>query len=217
MGLSKVFFWGMMISFMGTLPLGTLNIAAMQISVQEGIRNAMYFSLGTILVELMYVRLALVGINWIRKQKNLLRWMEWLTFVIVLLLAVGSFIAATKIHPDGNVMLDNHLNRFVLGMFLSAITPMHIPFWLGWSTVLYTKKILQPVRSHYNLYIIATGIGTFIANCIFIFGGKYVVQKLNTNQHTLNWIIGGIFLITAIIQLGRILFHKGAAEVIESR
>ena len=217
MGLSKVFFWGMMISFMGTLPVGTLNIAAMQISVQEGIRNAMYFSVGTILVELMYVRLALVGISWIRKQKNLLRWMEWLTFVIVLLLAVGSFIAATKIQPAGNVMLDNHLNRFVLGMFLSAITPMHIPFWLGWSTVLYTKKILQPIRSHYNLYILATGIGTFIANCIFIFGGKYVVQKLNTNQHTLNWIIGGIFLITAIIQLARILFHKGAAEVIESR
>ena len=71
MGLAKVFFWGMVVSFLGTLPLSTLNIAAMQISMQESIRNAMYFSLGTIFTEMIYVRIALVGISWVKKQKNL--------------------------------------------------------------------------------------------------------------------------------------------------
>jgi threonine/homoserine/homoserine lactone efflux protein len=212
MALVKVFFWGMIISFLGTLPLSTLNVAAMQISVQESIRNAMYFSLGTILTEVVYVRIALIGINWIKKQKNIFRWLEWLTFVIVLLLAIGSFIAATKIHESKNVVLNNHMNRFVLGMLLSAITPTHIPFWFGWSTVLFTKKILQPEKSFYNFYIVGTAIGTFIANCIFIFGGKYLFEKLNTSQQTLNWIIGGIFLLTAILQLIRILLHKDVAE-----
>ena len=70
MGFAKVFFWGMIISFLGTLPLSTLNVAAMQISVQESLRNAMYFSLGTILTEVVYVRIALIGINWIKKQKK---------------------------------------------------------------------------------------------------------------------------------------------------
>lgn len=212
MGLAKVFFWGMIISFLGTLPLSTLNVAAMQISLQESIRNAMYFSLGSIFTELIYVRIALVGINWVRKQKKLFRWLEWLTFAIVLLLAIGSFIAATREHEAKNIILNNHMNRFILGMFLSAITPMHIPFWFGWSTVLFTKKILKPINSYYHLYIIGTGIGTFIANLIFIFGGKYIVEKLNTNQHTLNWIIGGIFAITALIQLIKILYHKDVAE-----
>jgi diacylglycerol kinase family enzyme len=46
MGLVKVFFWGMVVSFLGSLPLGTLNVAAMQISVQEGIKNAFYYSGG---------------------------------------------------------------------------------------------------------------------------------------------------------------------------
>jgi hypothetical protein len=32
----KIFFVGMMISFLGSLPLGTLNIAAMQISIFVG-------------------------------------------------------------------------------------------------------------------------------------------------------------------------------------
>ncbi len=212
MRLAKVFFWGMLVSFLGSLPLGTLNVAAMQISVQENIMNAIYFSLGSLLTEMIYVRISLVGINWIRKQKKILKWMEWITLGIVLALATGSFVAAMHEHHAKNVMLNNNINRFVLGLMLSAISPMQIPFWFGWSTVLFSKKILQPKNSFYNLYIVGIGLGTLLGNCVFIFGGKYIVEKLNTNQSVLNWIIGGIFALTAIIQLVRILWHKDAID-----
>ena len=139
MGLVRVFFWGMMVSFLGSLPLGTLNVAAMQISVQESISNAIYFSLGSLLTEMIYVRISLVGINWIRKQKVLFKWMEWITLGIVLALAAGSFIAATHEHHAKNVILNNNMHRFFLGFLLSSISPMQIPFWFGWSTVLFSK------------------------------------------------------------------------------
>lgn len=212
MGLAKVFFWGMLVSFLGSLPLGTLNVAAMQISVQESITNAIYFSLGSLLTEMIYVRISLVGINWIRKQKKILKWMEWITLGIVLALAAGSFIAAMNEHHAKNIMLNNNVNRFFLGLMLSAISPMQIPFWFGWSTVLFSKKILQPKNSFYNLYIFGIGLGTLSGNCVFIFGGKWIVEKLNTNQSVLNWVIGGIFAVTAVIQLIRILWHKGATD-----
>lgn len=210
MALVKVFFWGMIVSFLGSLPLGTLNVAAMQISVQESIKDALYFSLGSLSIEMIYVRISLVGINWIRKQKVLLKWMEWITLGIVLALAAGSFIAAMHEHHSKNVMLNNNMHRYILGFLLGAITPMQIPFWFGWSTVLFSKNILQPKNSFYNLYIIGIGIGTFLGNCVFIFGGKYIVDKLNANQNMLNWVIGGIFAITAIILLVKILLHKDA-------
>lgn len=215
MRLIKIFFWGMIISFLGSLPLGTLNVAAMQISVQENIRNAIYFSLGSLLVEMIYVRISLVGINWIRKQKKLFRWMEWIALAIVVALAIGSFIAAMQPHHAKNVMLNNNINRFLLGILLSAISPMQIPFWFGWSTVLFTKNILLPKNSHYNFYIVGIGLGTLFGNFVFIFGGKWIVQRLNANQSLMNWIIGGIFAITAIIFLIKILLNKDAAEKLE--
>ena len=215
MGLVKIFFWGLMISFLGSLPLGTLNVAAMQISVQENIRSAIYFSLGSLLVEMIYVRISLVGINWIRKQKKLFRWMEWITLAIVVALAVGSFAAAMHSHHAKNVILHNNINRFLLGVMLSAISPMQIPFWFGWSTVLFTKNILQPKNSFYNIYIIGIGIGTLFGNFVFIFGGKWIVEKLNGNQNLMNWIIGGIFAATALIFLIKILMHKDAVEKID--
>lgn len=216
MSLAKVFFWGMMVSFLGSLPLGTLNVAAMQISVQENIKNAIYFSLGSLLTEMIYVRISLVGINWVRKQKVLFKWMEWIALAIVVALATGSFIAAMHEHHAKNVMLNNNMNRFVLGLLLSAISPMQIPFWFGWSTVLFSKNILQPKNSFYNFYIVGIGLGTLLGNCVFIFGGKYIVEKLNANQNILNWVIGGIFAVTAIIMFIRILLHKNAAEKLGS-
>ena len=218
MQLARVFFWGMLVSFLGSLPLGTLNVLAMKISVEEGVKNAIYFSFGSLLTEMIYVRISLVGINWIRRQKKLFKWLEWITFFIVIALAVGSFMTAMKHHSADGQSVNNlpDIHRFLLGISLSAISPMQIPFWFGWSTVLFTKKILQPNNSNYNLYIVGIGLGTLLGNCVFIFGGKWIVEKMNTNQNILNYVIGSIFALTAIIQLIRILTHKDAAEKLEN-
>jgi len=202
-----------MISFLGSLPLGTLNVAAMQIGIQESIRDAMYFSFGSLLVEMIYVRISLVGIDWIRRQHRLMKIMEWITLGIVLALAAGSFLAAMKDGGDTkNVLLQNNMHRFLLGMFMCAINPVQIPFWFGWSAVLFTKGVLEPVKSQYNSYIVGIGLGTLAGNCVFIFGGQWLVQRISNSEAYLNWVIGGIFLLTAIIQLVKILQHKDAVE-----
>jgi len=214
MKLLRIFCTGLFISFLGTLPLGTLNIAAMQISVTDGIRPALYFATGALLVEMLYVRLSLVAMDWVRKQQRLFRLLEWVTLLIVVALAVTSFIAAA--HPSGeakNVILSSTMHRFLLGITMSAVNPMQIPFWFGWSTVLFTKQVLLPRADHYNTYIAGIGLGTFLGNSIFIFGGRLIVGQLNANQHVLNWVIGGIFAITALIQLWR-MFKKKPDQVV---
>ena len=157
----QIFFWGLLISFLGSLPLGTLNVAAMQIGIQESVQNAIWFSLGSLLVEMVYVRISLVGIDWVRKQQRLMKAMEWITLTIILALAAGSFIAAIKSDENSkNVLLNFNLHRFYLGMFMCAINPVQIPFWFGWSTVLFSKKILKTTAFDYNSYIVGIGIGT---------------------------------------------------------
>ncbi|MEO6612181.1 MAG: LysE family transporter [Chitinophagaceae bacterium] len=213
--LLKIFFTGLMVSFLGSLPLGTLNIAAMQISVSDGVTAAMLFSLGSLLVEIIYVRISLVAIGWIRKQEKILKALEWVTLIIVLALAISSFYAALHPGVKKNIVLSSSLPKFLLGVIMCAVNPVQIPFWFGWSTVLFTKKVLLPRNDHYNSYIIGIGIGTFAGNCIFIFGGLLIANKISNNQHILNWVIGGIFTLTALIQLWKILKHKDAIHQLE--
>ncbi len=213
--LLKIFFTGLLVSFIGSLPLGTLNIAAMQISVSDGVTAAMLFSIGSLLVEIIYVRISLVAMDWIRKQERLLKALEWVTLIIVLALAVSSFYSALHPKVEKNFVLDSPLPKFVLGMVMCAVNPVQIPFWFGWSTVLFTKKVLLPRNDHYNSYIIGIGVGTFIGNCIFIFGGLLIASKINNNQHILNWIIGGIFTLTALVQAWKMWRNKGAVHKLE--
>lgn len=201
----RIFLTGMGISFLGTLPLGTLNVAAMQISVSDGIRPALYFSLGALLVEIIYVRISLVAMDWVQRQQRLFRWLEWFTVLIIAALAISNFFAAGDPHTQKNVILSHTIGRFWLGAAMSAINPAQIPFWFGWSSALFTKKILQPRNDHYNMYIAGIGIGTFMGNSIFIFGGQLIVNRLNANQGLISWIIGGVFAVTAVIMGWRIV------------
>jgi len=215
MNFGKIFFTGLLISFLGALPLGTLNVAAMQISVSDGIRPAFYFAIGALIVEIIYVRLSLVAMDWVRKQKVIFRWLEWITLIIVVALAVSSFIAASNPSGGKNVILSNTLHRFWLGVMMSAINPVQIPFWFGWSTVLFTKKVLLPRNDYYNTYIAGIGIGSLVGFSVFVLGGQLLVDKLNRNQHVLHWIIGGIFALTAIIQAWKMFRHKDAVHQLE--
>jgi threonine/homoserine/homoserine lactone efflux protein len=213
--LLRVFFTGMMISFLGSLPLGTLNIAAMQIAISVGVASAIFFSLGSLTAEVVYVRLSLIAMDWVRKQQKLFKILEWVTLAIVLALAIASFYAALHPKVHKNVFLTSTLHPYILGLVMSAVNPVQIPFWFGWSTVLFTKKILLPKSSHYNLYIVGIGLGTLMGNCVFIFGGKLIADKINSNQHVLNWVIGGIFALTGLIQLWKILKKKDAHHSLE--
>jgi hypothetical protein len=206
--LLKIFFTGMLISFLGSLPLATMNVAAMQIAISDSVTSAMLFSLGSLTVEVIYVRISLVAIQWIQKHKKLFKILEYVTLAIILALAASSFYAAMHPEVKKNVVLSSTLPKFVLGVVMCAVSPGQIAFWLGWSTVLFTKKILLPKNSHYNAYIIGIGIGTFIGNCIFIFGGLLIAQKISKNQYIVSWVIGGIFLATAILQVWKMTHEK---------
>ena len=208
MKLFRVFTTGMFISFLGTLPLGSMNIAAMQISVSDGVRPAIYFALGALIIEMVYVRVSLVAMDWVRKRKKLFRYLEWATVVIIAALAVSSFVAAADPQVKKNVILSNTIHRFWLGTGMSAINPLQIPFWFGWSAALFSRGVLQPRNDYYNTYIFGIGLGTFAGFACFIFGGRLLVDSLNANQAMVQWIIGGIFAITAVILLIKILRKK---------
>lgn len=213
--LVRIFLWGAMISFLGSLPLGSLNVAAMQLGLQESVESALLFSLGSLLVEMIYVRISLIGIDWIRKQEKLMKAMEWVTLGIVVALAIGSYIAAMKGGGNAkNPVLDNDVNRFLLGALGCAINPVVVIFWFGWSTVLFTKKILKPINSHYNSYILGIGLGAFAGNCVFIFGGKFLYAHISDAQDYMHWVIAGIFTITALVQLYKIFRHKEGVTVL---
>ena len=201
----KTLYWGFIISFLGSLPLGTMNVTATKISIEQGTYPAFIFAIGTLVIEAACVYVVLRAMQWVTKQKRFFKIFEWLTAIIILILSISCFVAAIKMKSFGSsVFLNYHLPPFLLGVLLSTINPLHIPFWFGWSTVLINKKILIPKQRYFLIYITGISLGTIAGFDVFIYGGNYIIEQLRDRQDILNWVIGAVLFITAVIQLYKI-------------
>lgn len=215
--LLKLFLISLLISFLGSLPLGTMNVAAVHITMQDGSYTAFLFSIAAVLIEMIYVRLiSLTAMGWMKKQHRLVTFLEWITVSLLFALAAGSIVAAIRKSGLGNALPIHVAHPFLLGLVLSATNPMHISFWFGWSTILSNKHVLLPGNPNYNIYVAGIGIGSILGFCVFIFGGNYLVNTLQANQNILNWVIGAVLLVTACIQLYKIL-RKPSAQIVPDK
>ena len=205
--LLRVLFLGILVSFLGQLPLGNVNIAATQLNVQESQKNAWKFAAGLVVIEVTYLRLALTGINWIITNKLLFIILGWTTVALFMILGVASFMAARKQSEDKKaLMLNNKLDRFLLGLSISAVNPVQIPFWLTWSLYLINAKMLHPVAIEYNVFTIGAGIGTLSGLAVYIYGGKWAIQKMKANNKSLNKFMGIVFIVVAFLQLYKMIY-----------
>jgi threonine/homoserine/homoserine lactone efflux protein len=191
--LAKLFILSFGTSAWGSIPLGVLNIAAIQIAAIFGYAQALQFAVGVVLVEVFYVRLTLIGYEYLSKQKQYFKYLN---------IAVGLLICGYAIyylyqffHPTASNYQSNiskNIPFFLLGMLLNAINFLQITYWMGWNFFFFNKNILQKSTSNFTAYLLGIGLGTFTMFAVFIGFGSYLQNWLKANQSL-------VFLLTAAL------------------
>ena len=200
-------FFGFLVSFLGQLPLGNMSFTATQVGLQEGFKKAWQFAIGVVIIEMIYLRFALIGMDWVVMHRMVFLGLGWLTVVLFLVLGIMAFITARKQQVEKKALvLNNNIHRFLLGMMMSALNPVQIPVWFLWTSTLIQAKMLAVNPFAYNLFTIGAGTGTIAGLAVYIHGGNWLVNKLKTSNKTLNMVMGIIFLLTALLQLYRIVY-----------
>jgi threonine/homoserine/homoserine lactone efflux protein len=202
-----ILFLGFLVSFLGQLPLGNMSFTSTQICIQEGAKKAWQFAAGVAIVEMIYLRFALTGMDWIVRHRIWFLALGWLTVVMFLVLGILAFVTAKKQHGEKKaLLLKNKLNRFILGLMMSALNPVQIPFWFLWTSTFIQTKVLPVDKVSFDLFTVGAGAGTLSGLAVYIHGGNWLVSKMKTSNKTLNKVMGVIFMITALIQLWRMLY-----------
>ncbi len=187
---------GLLISWLGALPLGTLNITAFDIAASQSVENALLFALAAIFVELVYVRLTLWGSSKIVINERWFSYLLPLGAVLLGYLALTSFKEAVGPLPSSDEVSPSSImgSPILLGLSLSALNPLQIPFWLAWSKALQTRGILKDTSRSRILFILGIGLGTFLALGIFIYLGHNVIQGFEGYTLWVNSILGVIYM-----------------------
>lgn len=191
----KVYSSGLAISFLGALPLGTLNLTAFDISASQGLVHALWFGVAVVFVELFMVWLALYGSERLRMGVTLAKYLYPMAILLFWYLAYSSFWApADQVEVSQAAFMPKIASPFLLGLLLSALNPLQLPFWVTWNKVLQSKGILGPTTRYYPHYLTGIGVGTYIALLIFSVIGAYFMDRYHEYTVISNFLLGAVYL-----------------------
>ena len=192
----KVCIAGLLISFLGALPLGSLNITVFDISATQSIENALLFAFAAIFIELVYVRLTLWGSNKIVLEGKWVYIVFSLAITLLLYLGISSLLTATQVGELSltKSALPKITSPILLGLLLSALNPLQIPFWFTWNKVLESKEILEHKTISFISYMFGIGAGTLIGMLIFIYAGKLIVDSYSKYAQWSNFLLGLLYV-----------------------
>ena len=83
-----VFCTGWLVSFLGQLPLGNMSITATQIRIQEGLKPALQYMWGVVIVEMIYLRIALTGMDLVFQHPAVFNAIGWITVAFFFVLGI---------------------------------------------------------------------------------------------------------------------------------
>ena len=167
---------GFLVSFLGSIPLGYLNVVGYEVFSLSGINAALLYLLGVICIEAIVIYFTLIFANRLMDNKKLIRYIEGFSIVFMFVLAYIFYASSSgKTTPVDN--LHKYSSPFVLGIVLSCLNFIQIPFWTGWNLYLLNGKYIEIKKSLKFLYVFGTLLGTFSGMITLILSLDYITNK----------------------------------------
>jgi threonine/homoserine/homoserine lactone efflux protein len=188
-------------SFIGTLPLGMLNLTILQLSLANRQNQAIAFSLGATVIEFAQILITLLGMNVLLTIPQLSNIFSIISIPILIYLAVQNLKKGS--HTEGEQLTPK--STFYQGIVLGFANVIVYPFWLLWGNIFVQNGWLMPTPTAYFYFSFAAAIGTFGAFLFFILMGKILWKRLTRLQGMIDKLIAFTFLGFAAFQFYTVL------------
>lgn len=196
----------MLVSFSAAIPPGLLNMTAAKISLKEGYNRGIMFSIGAAFVFAIQTLIATIFARYLSKHPDIIEVLQRVAFVIFVLITIYYLLLAKKQNTvETEFESKSKSSRFFQGMFLSSINVFPIPFQAYMTITFASFGWLTFDQSGITTYVAGAAMGSFVNLYVYIFFFDKINKKRETSQKTMNYIIGAITGIVAIITLISIL------------
>lgn len=197
---------GFLVSFIGSIPLGYLNLAGLEIYSKSGFQNLVLFLLGVILVESFVIYFTLLFARQLVNNKRLMKILDFFGVVFMFVLAY-LFYAGSRNSADSNSPMDPFLmySPFLIGVILNGLNFLQLPFWTGWNLYLINGKYIR-IEKHLKYYYIAgTLVGIFSGMLSLIVLLNTFLQKTNQfSKYIMPVFIPLFFVLLGCIQVFKV-------------
>lgn len=198
----KNIFTGFLVSFIGSIPLGYLNVVGYDVFKKFGINETVFYLLGVISIEFFVIYFTLLFANQLIANQKLLKFIEGFSVVFMFVLAFIFYTSASSETTNPSV-LERYVNYspFVVGLILSSFNFIQVPFWTSWNLYLLNGNYIEISKSRKYFYVFGTVFGTFSGMLVLFFSLNYLTLEFEFFKLFLfQFIIPIVFVALGIFQ-----------------
>ncbi|UUF14989.1 MULTISPECIES: hypothetical protein [Flavobacterium] len=209
---------GFLVSFLGSIPLGYLNLVGLEIYTKSGLHDLVFFLFGVIVVETFVIYFTLLFAKQLTNNKKLMKIIDFFAIGFMFVLAFAFYFNFNQ-ETKSNGILQNYLiySPFVIGIILNCFNFLQLPFWASWNLYLLNGKYITIERKLKYYYIAGTLIGVFFGMFSLIVILQTFFQKTNHfSKYIMPIFIPVFFIILGSIQVFKVYkkyFKSAALEV----
>lgn len=184
------FFIGLIANFVGYVPPGNINLSLVQIAINRGVKQALQFIIAFSCVEFFFTYFIMNAADWLSQQLNLSTIIDWIMVVLFGVMGTITWIHRKKA-PETKKNSDRDSIKY--GILLGFLNPVQIPFWMITGTYLITHEWIETGRLALIIFSVGSAAGAFL--CLFIYAksARYVQNKLDISNKTINTGIAVLF------------------------
>ncbi|HEY5917888.1 MAG TPA: LysE family transporter [Chryseolinea sp.] len=199
----QVFFIGLVASFLGSIPPGTLNILVLQLGLENKVKAALRFALAVALIEYPYAWIAVEFEAWITSSPAIQQHFKLLAATVMIILGALGIWTAQK---PSMATVKMQESGFVRGLILSILNPQAIPWWIGVTAYLKSEGfIVLDTPTNVHSYVLGTSIGALILLTLLAMLAERL-SHLITHNKLLAMTPGVVLLVLGLLTLVNIYF-----------
>lgn len=149
------------VSYLGSIPPGTINITTMQLSVQNHLRAALFFSLAASITEFFYAGLTVRFQIFLSQKPAFTENFQIITALAMIALGIVNMVSKSSSRSFLTVKNVKGRNGFKRGLILGVLNPLTIPFWLAVTAYLQNHQLIELNGMHFWWYLVGISSGTF--------------------------------------------------------
>jgi len=176
----QVFIIGAVISFIGSIPPGTLNLSVLQLGMEHKTKTALRFALAVSIIEYPYAWVGVVFEDWITSSPVVVDNFQLITAVVMLVIGIFSIWSARK---PSEFSIKFNESGFRRGLILSILNPMAIPFWVAYTAFLKSQGWIDlSTQWRVHSYVLGTSIGVMVLLTLFTFLAQRLATYVKDNR-----------------------------------
>jgi threonine/homoserine/homoserine lactone efflux protein len=193
---------GFLISIVGSIPVGYLNIIGFQIFTDFGKRQWLEFAIGVVAVEFVIIIITYWFLSRFARFEKSKIYLQIASIVFLLLLTILSFFGNESQSINALVIKDNFFSN---GFVFSCLNFLQWPFWIGWNTYFVSKTESRFSFFWLLLFGVLCCLGTVLGMFAFAIGLEKTISLAGFSLTSLFKNFWILFLVLAGYQIVQLL------------